>query len=164
MDENNIRTEIEKCCKRLQNKEDVDYNYLSTDLKELRHWIMYVHLTVELVIQGIMAYNIFKIPCKKNNARRMINNFKRVIPIFDNMEFYPKVKAIQALNLLPKDLVDLIFKINDHRKYFSHPATYGGEINKYKKPEKQLQTLKELEKVLSELDEYLIKNKLVFTD
>lgn len=164
MNDKDVFKEIEKYREKLQNREDVDYNYLSEDLKELRHWIMYVHLTVELVLQGIMAYHIFQIPCKKDNSELMINSFKRIIPIFDNMEFYPKVKAIQSLNLLPTKLIDLIFKINDHRKYFSHPATYSNEINKYKTPEQQLNTLKELDKVLTDLDKLLINKKLVFKD
>ncbi len=155
-----IQDQIEDIKRQLQNREDTDPGYLTEDLKELRHWVMYTHLRVEQTLQVILGHNIFRLPLKTKNLPQIVENFKRIAPIFDNMEFYPKVKAIQKLGLMPKDLVDLIMKVNDHRKYFSHPATYGDVIGEYKNPEKQLQTLKELKSALEKLDKYITDNKL----
>jgi hypothetical protein len=155
-----LQKRIKEIKEDLQNREDTDPAYLSEDMKELRHWVMYTHLRVEQTLQVILGHNIFKLEFKKENLVQIIDNFKKVYPIFDNMEFYPKVKVIQTLNLLPKDLISLILKVNDHRKYFSHPATYVDIINEYKNEEKQLQTLIELQQVLNELDKYVFDNKL----
>jgi len=164
MSKSSIQKQIARYHHLLQTREDTDPAYLPAELKELRHRIMYVHLRVEQTIQVVLAQNIFRLKLKKKEAPIIVEHFKRIAPIFDNMEFYPKIKAIQALGLMSSKLINLILKINDHRKYFSHPAAYQDKINEYRKPEKQLSTLKELHKALTELDKYILENKLLLDD
>lgn len=108
-----------------------------------------------------MAHNIFRIDLTDANAVTIVEHYHRIAPIFENMEFYSKLKAIQSLKLLPNTLVSLASMVNDHRKYFSHPATYRNEINEYKKPEKQLETLRDLVKALEAFDKFLLDNQIV---
>jgi len=158
-----IQNQIKEIKEKLQNREDGDPAYLDDDLKELRHWVMYTHLRVEQTLQIILGHNIFKLDLKEKNLVKIVENFRKLMPIFDNMEFYSKVKAIQKLNLLPKEMIPLILKINDYRKYFSHPATYGETINEYKDEQKKLQILRDLLSALEQLDEYILKNNLVIS-
>lgn len=164
MSKTSIHNQIKTYHRLLQTREDTDPAFLPDELKELRHKIMYVHLRVEQTIQIILAQNIFRLEFKKKNAPIIVEHFRRITPIFDSMEFYSKIKAIQALNLLPKELVKLILKVNDHRKYFSHPAVYQDKISEYKKPVKQLTTLKDLHKVSIALDKYILEHNLVLTE
>jgi hypothetical protein len=164
MDKAKVLAKIIVYHRMLQDREDTDPAFLSNDIKEIRHRIMYTHLRVEQTLQIIIANNIFRLEFKKKNAPTIVENFERIAPIFDNMEFYAKVKSIQALNLLPKKIIYLVSKVNDYRKYFSHPATYQNTIKEYKKPEIQLGILKDLVKILSELDKYIVDNKLFLVD
>jgi len=157
---NSIQTQIKEIKEKLQDREDTDPAYLPDDIKDLRHFVMYTHLRVEQTIQIILGHNIINLEFKEENLVKIVESFKKIIPIFDNMEFYPKIKAIQKLGLLPETLIPLILKVNDHRKYFSHPATYGDIISEYRNEEKQLQTLKELYEVLEQLNNYIIEKKL----
>lgn len=158
-----IQVQIDQIKEKLQNREDTDPAYLQEDLKDLRHWVMYTHLRVEQTLQIILGHNLFRLDFKEKNLVKIVENFRKLMPIFDNMEFYPKVKAIQKLSLLPENMISLILRVNDYRKYFSHPATYGEIINEYKDEQKQLQILKDLQSVLEQLDEYIIKNNLIIS-
>lgn len=158
-----IQAEIDEIKEQLQNREDTDPAYMHDDLKEVRHWVMYTHLRVEQTIQIILGHHIFQLEFKEDNLVKIVDNFKKVNPIFDNMEFYAKVKAVEKLELLPKKMISAIMKVNDHRKVFSHPATYGNVISEYRDENKQLQTLRELLSVLEMLDQYIHDNKLFIT-
>lgn len=143
----------------LQTRENADPQHLPEDLRLLRHRIMYAHLHVEQSLQIILAYTIGS-SIKGKRAAAEETFLTNAMPVFDHMEFYPKVKAAQALDLLPRHVVSLIMKVNDHRKFFAHPATYHHVIDAYKDKKKQLQTLNDLKEAMEHLDEYMKKHRI----
>lgn len=94
---------------------------------ELRNRILTVHQVIESQLQYLLLVNLFL----SKDTRKIALGIMNLIPILDEMEFYPLVKGCQKIGLLIGKEAETILKVNNHRKYFAHPNNYEKKIKEY---------------------------------
>lgn len=145
-----LEDEISKLKNSLQNLEDVDDGYLDDEIKELRHFIMFVHFRVERSLEVLLVRHVLGISGRFTEEQQEVS--RRMTGLFDRMEFWPKVDACASLGLIDSNVRGLIDRVNVHRKFFSHPASYQEKIMEYKERATYRDTLKELTDTMNKLN------------
>lgn len=152
--EEKTQKQIDELLQKLQTWEDIDPHFMNDDLKELRHKVMHIHLrleiSLEILINDFLAEPFNKHPIKFSEKLILSNKLKF---IFGNMDFLKKLKALQDAEKINKSTFKLLVKVNDVRKYFSHPLTYQDKLEEYKQPEKYLEILRLLVNAYTNFDQ-----------
>lgn len=153
-----IEEEIEKLKEELQTQEDTHNDaYLDEELKQLRHYIMFAHFSLERSLELILGVYV-KGEYQPSSALDSAKFYFRMSPILDRMEFWNKLEACEEAGLISGALKSLVATVNNHRKYFSHPASHSDKIREYSEREKYRQTLSDLKKALDAMNEHFSKN------
>lgn len=154
-----IENEIQELERVLQDMEDTSPDYLDPSLKDIRHFVIFVHSRLEQSLQLLIGQDLIWWDQDKENRKESIQFFANLWQIFEKMEFWGKIKICQERNLIQGALIGNLEKINKYRIVFSHPAAYHEEIQKYKDRGVCLQILKDLVSVIEEMDKIFAKDR-----
>lgn len=141
------RDKIKELHKKLETAEETDYLYFSKDLRDLRHRVMYVHSRIEGSLESLLVKEVIgKPPYTEDLGKRLVSQ----LAILSELDFARKVTLVQKMGLITEPLRKDIMKINEVRKYFSHPSKFLEKIFEYKKEDKVAETLELLVNTLEE--------------
>ncbi|MBI3380258.1 hypothetical protein HY029_05885 [Candidatus Gottesmanbacteria bacterium] len=139
-----LKEEIHSLNEVIDRWEETDVGYLSDQLRDLRHRIMYVHLRLEASMELLIGIGLRLEWRRKPRTLQTTLFMNKMSYLYEKMEFYNKLEVCEKMGLIVGKLKGQISKVNDHRKYFSHPASYIYEIRKYRDVTRYRDTLNEL--------------------
>lgn len=145
--------------KKLQSQEISDYHYMTDKVKELRHFVMYVHSRLETSIDVRIMEHIEKgltRPITYETERAVLWN--NLVTILDEMDFSKKVKIARKYNRISGKLEGKLLAVNDIRVYFSHPSSYTNKLIGYEDEGKYLEAMEKLEQAMDAMND-LIKSE-----
>lgn len=137
---------------RIQISEDTDTAYLVDELKELRHYVLYVHLRLESSIEILLATKLMSPIDKGSDLAERALWLYHMNTLFKEIDFARKAKVAFKLKAISKNLKSKAFQVNDIRKWFAHPKEYHNEIQELRDEQKYVNALKKLVGALEELD------------
>lgn len=132
---NNIKTdeEINKLKMYLQNLEDTDPAYMNSDMKELNHFVTFTHMRMEeslghlLIRNQLQSLNGMPMPIESYRTP-----FATGTSIAIEVDFYRKVELATENTLINTNVQNRMHKVNNLRKWFSHPSKYYGKLDELK--------------------------------
>jgi hypothetical protein len=126
------------------------------ELKELRERVLYIHFVLEVLLEHLIASKVCRWGNRKIDRVEIALDFKRLGQVFSKMQFNNKLIAATDLDLVPNK--KLVWKVNEYRNWFSHPAKFKREIKSLEDRNKYLEALEILENsYFSTLEHYLSK-------
>lgn len=156
-DEDKISALLEK----LQDYEDTDPAYMNEEMKELRHFVLYTHVRVEeslgsLItlkqIDPILKYNL---PAK-DVMSAMVGGTLTLIEV----DYYRKLEICSRWKILTPKERQLMEKVNNLRKYFSHASKFYNKLDELKtNRDKYIEALEDLVGALDITNKIFSKQK-----
>lgn len=151
-----LEGEIQSLKDTLQNYEDTDPAYMNKEMKELRHFTLYTHLRMEESLGYLLVKNQLA-PLGSTSVPRETYQqvFASGTTIAIEIDFARKVELAQSCGQIDGAIGNMMYQVNNLRKWFSHPSKYYGKLaelrddrSKYKIALEQLvNTHKEMNKV-----------------
>jgi len=124
----------------LQDAEDTDFQYMSEPVKDLRHYVLYIHSSLEASLEIRIINHIKKqLPFTPQHTQEKVNFAHNMRVILNEMDFSKKIKIAQNQGSIPVNIVGKLHAVNDIRVYFSHPTTYMNKLIEYKDDNKELE-------------------------
>lgn len=140
---------------------EVNDNYSQgDDLQMLRHVVMFIHLKIEQLIESMLIGHITDWKRKPYDVIQAALYIVRTEPIFNRMEYYNKADAAREMKLINDETFGKIMKVNDLRKWFSHPKAYHKQIKELDNKESIYKTLENLLKTFTEVRKVELENMI----
>lgn len=164
MEEIEKQIAIGKKLLRSYEKGDYEERKWDKDLKELRHFAIYIHSTIENYMMFVISKHLFPKfkPKDKNQEAEILTEeivFNNKVTFFlDEMEFFNKTKVLEKFKLLPGNVLSQIRGVNTIRVRFSHPSAYMQDLLKYKDRKSYNDALWSLLKALEATTSYILKH------
>lgn len=119
-------------------------------INTFRNAVMTIHRFTEIRLDYILTYHLSGkwYPDLENKAKEKLR--KKMI-IFNRMEFYNKVMAVEEAGFFDGTQSNQILRINNIRNWFSHPSAYGGKIEQYKNIKKITEDLENIMDIYNDL-------------
>jgi len=153
MEDDDKLIELFEYVRALEIEED-DYLTLNDEFKEegdlveaFRNSVMIIHKLTEIRLDNLLTFYLSG-KWIYNLGEKAQENLKKKRIIFNRMEFYNKVKALEDIGLFSGKLANRILTINNIRVWFAHPSAYEEKILKYKDREKIIKDLEILLKFI----------------
>lgn len=129
-----LEKEIQNLKDQLQNSEDTDPAYMNEEMKELRHYVMYTHLRLEESLGSLITRNILDrfLPPDNVFTEDHQSAFRAGTASMIEVDYYRKVELAQANGQIDDRVRKLMEKVNNLRKYFSHPSKYYEKLQELK--------------------------------
>ena len=135
----NITTQekIDEIKSKLQGAEDTDFAYMSTPVKELRHYVLYVHSSLERSLEiRIGRHIVAHLNPTKEEKQKVYWNMKDVL---EEIDYAKKIKIAQKQGVIPSEMVSKLFAVNNIRVPFAHPSSYQEKLREYRDEAKELE-------------------------
>ena len=124
MNKRDINKEIEEIKDFLNEREDIDPDYISPELKNIQSYVLLSHARLERGMDYMILWEIRK-NLKKINKDSWYKTRKIVDSLLDHVGYRNKVEIISNYNDLSKQLVNSLNKVNKYRIEFAHPKGYS---------------------------------------
>ncbi|HTK03837.1 MAG TPA: hypothetical protein VL401_03690 [Alphaproteobacteria bacterium] len=123
---NDLKKEINYLEAKIDQREDADPEYLSPDLKELGHRILFVHTSLERSMEILIIKNINRPILEKIDNDEKLRLNRSILVLIDRLSFVRKLEILTEMN---KDMVKPFYtklcKINSLRNEFAHPEAFA---------------------------------------
>lgn len=154
---NDIQNKIDVIKAKLSSQEDGDFSYMTEEVRELRHYVMYTHGALESSMDvRIGQYLIKDIPSTITNDKERHGFYWKLKILVDEMDFAKKVKVLEKYEFLPKDLISKLWAVNQIRVYFSHPSSHLEKLKSYEDEGEYLKILEKLDGAMSAMNELIL--------
>lgn len=129
-----VEEEIQNLKDQLQNYEDTDPAYMSEEMKELRHYVMYTHLRMEESLGSLITRSILEPFLPQDNVftEKHQSAFRAGTASMIEVDYYRKVQLAQASGQINNQVQTLMARVNNLRMYFSHPSKYYDKLQELK--------------------------------
>lgn len=128
-----LETEIQTLKDVLQTYEDTDPAYMSKEMKELHHFTSFTHMRMEESLGSLVIKNMLT-PVSESVSQK---TYQQVLfsgtSIAVEIDFARKVDLAKTCGEIDADLGGLMHKVNDLRKWFSHPSKFNGKLDELKR-------------------------------
>jgi hypothetical protein len=154
---NDTQRKINEFKRKLSLQEDGDFQYMDEDVRELRHYVMYIHGALESAMDTrIGQYLIKDIPSTKINNEERYGFHWKLKFLLDEMDFSKKVKVLEKYEFLTKELISKLWAVNQIRVYFSHPSSHLRKLKTYEDEVEYLKVLDTLDEAMTAMNELIL--------
>ncbi|KKP60179.1 MAG: hypothetical protein UR54_C0017G0001, partial [Candidatus Roizmanbacteria bacterium GW2011_GWA2_34_18] len=124
--------------------EKLDENRFIPKIKEIRHWIIYFHSKIESELIFSLSISLTKElkSFTEDDYKQYTISMGRLYELIDGFNFTKKIELAFAINDIDESTRKKLYKVNNFRRYFSHPSEYKKEIKKLEDNNTYLNTLK----------------------
>lgn len=141
-----IENKIDRLKEQLQNYEDIDPMYREDEIKDLQNRTLFIHARLEACLNTLITRAIFQpmIEYVKLRSKKTLSSVASDM-VLDEMDFAKKIDLSKRLGTLSKkEFISKLYKVNEYRKWFSHPKTYNSRITEFRDRSKHLEVLETL--------------------
>lgn len=131
--EDKLEGEIQSLKDTLQNYEDTDPAYMNVEMKELRHFTLYTHLRMEESLGYLLVKNQLTPLGSASVPRETYQQvFASGTTIAIEIDFARKVELAQSCGQIDRAIGNMMYQVNNLRKWFSHPSKYYEKLAELK--------------------------------
>jgi len=133
---------------------------LTEKLKELRDLVLYMHFSIESILEYQLIACITGWSEKSYSKVGMALDILKMEALFSKMEFFNKLEACKKLNLISGKAYSKFTAVNSLRIYFSHPVAHRKKIKELESFDNYLASLETLDGAFNLLRNlYVVKIK-----
>lgn len=148
---------INELIKILEVSESTDPYYLSSRLRKLRHYTLFVHNRIEQGMVVLITYNcIGKAKGSHETIMQIVTGHVRVQSLLTNISFSRKLIILKGYKIIDKKQMKMFTKLNTLRNSFAHISSKVF----HKTDEDNYKSYKLLIKSLETMDEIITKQNV----